>query len=140
MPYYFNTVTRESRWDPPSGKDVTTHDSSSEKVRVSHLLIKHNESRRPSSWKQDNILRSKQEAIEIAKTLQKQIQSGIATLPELASSESDCPSAKRQGDMGYFGRGQMLPAFESTAFNLSVGQLSDPVSTDSGIHLILRTA
>ena len=58
--YYFNRRTNESRWDRPS-------EGESDKVRASHLLVKHSESRRPSSWKQDKITRSKDEALEIIK-------------------------------------------------------------------------
>jgi NIMA-interacting peptidyl-prolyl cis-trans isomerase 1 len=59
---------------------------------------------------------------------------------ELASQESDCSSAKKQGDLGFFGRGDMQKPFEDVAFALQVGELSDIVSTDSGLHIILRTA
>ncbi len=58
----------------------------------------------------------------------------------LASTESHCSSAQRGGDLGPFGPGQMQEAFESAAFALQVGELSGPVFTDSGVHLILRTA
>ena len=43
------------------------------------------------------------------------------------------------GDLGVFGRGKMQVPFERAAFALQVGQLSDIVDTDSGVHLILRT-
>ncbi|KAH8034502.1 hypothetical protein HPB51_025164 [Rhipicephalus microplus] len=69
-----------------------------------------------------------------------QIVSGKATFEELASQYSDCSSAKRKGDLGTFGRGAMQKPFEDAAFALSVGELSEPVYTESGIHLILRTA
>ena len=41
--------------------------------------------------------------------------------------------------LGVFGKGQMQPAFEKAAFALEIGELSEPVESDSGIHLILRT-
>lgn len=66
--YYFNRRTNESRWDRP---DETRGES--EKVRASHLLVKHTESRRPSSWKQDKITRSQDEALEIIKGIIKRI-------------------------------------------------------------------
>ncbi|KAH6946281.1 hypothetical protein HPB50_012666 [Hyalomma asiaticum] len=69
-----------------------------------------------------------------------QIVSGKATFEELASQLSDCSSAKRKGDLGTFGRGAMQKPFEDAAFALSVGELSEPVFTESGVHLILRTA
>jgi NIMA-interacting peptidyl-prolyl cis-trans isomerase 1 len=58
----------------------------------------------------------------------------------LATNYSDCSSAKRGGDLGYFERGQMQKPFEDTTFGLQIGELSKPVWTDSGVHLILRTA
>ncbi|KAI7869397.1 peptidyl-prolyl cis-trans isomerase pin1 [Spinellus fusiger] len=131
--YFFNTITKESRWDaPPMGEN--------ERVRASHLLIKHRESRRPSSWKEENITRTKEEAFEIVKEYQRKIENGEETLSALATHHSDCSSAKRGGDLGHFERGQMQKPFEDAAFSLQVGELSEPVWTDSGVHIILRTA
>ena len=58
----------------------------------------------------------------------------------LAQTESDCSSAKQGGDLGPFGRGQMQKPFEDAAFGLKVGELSGIVSSDSGVHIIKRTA
>ena len=58
---------------------------------------------------------------------------------DIAAAESHCSSAKRGGDLGPFGRGKMQRPFEEAAFALAVGQMSGPVDTDSGVHLILRT-
>lgn len=63
-----------------------------------------------------------------------------ADFDELAREYSDCSSAKRDGDLGRFKRGQMQKPFEDVAFALKIGQLSQPVDTQSGVHLILRTA
>lgn len=109
-------------------------------VQCSHLLVKHRDSRRPSSWREENITRSKQEAIKILRGYRDQIVSGQATFEELASQFSDCSSAKRGGDLGPFGRGQMQKPFEDATYSMKVGELSDIVDTDSGVHIILRTA
>ncbi len=69
------------------------------KIRASHLLVKHRESRRPSSWREAEITRSKQEALEILRGHEAKIQSGAATLGDLAVSESDCSSARKRGDL-----------------------------------------
>jgi hypothetical protein len=69
-----------------------------------------------------------------------QIVSGRASFAELAQKFSDCSSARRGGDLGPFGRGAMQRPFEQAAFALKVGELSEPVTTDSGVHIILRTA
>merc|ERR1711990_362821 len=108
--------------------------------QASHLLVKHRDSRRPSSWRQDNITISKDEALVILKGYREKIVSGEATFEDLASKYSDCSSAKRGGDLGPFGRGQMQKPFEDATFDLEVGSMSGPVWTDSGVHLILRTA
>jgi peptidyl-prolyl cis-trans isomerase NIMA-interacting 1 len=108
------------------------------KIRAAHLLIKHKESRRPSSWKEQNITRSKDEAISILKGHEAQINSGSTTLGDLAVSESDCSSARKRGDLGFFGKGQMQKEFEDAAFALSPGQMSSVVETASGVHLIQR--
>lgn len=66
--------------------------------------------------------------------------SGKASFAELAQQFSDCSSAKRGGDLGPFGHGAMQRPFELAAFALKVGELSEPVVSDSGVHIILRTA
>ena len=50
----------------------------------------------------------------------------------------DSGSAKRDGNLGYFGRGKMVKEFENTAFNLQAGQISEPVKTQYGYHIIKR--
>jgi NIMA-interacting peptidyl-prolyl cis-trans isomerase 1 len=61
-------------------------------------------------------------------------------LETIAYQYSDCPTASKGGDLGFFKRGEMLGPFEESAFGLEVNELSQPVWTDSGIHIILRTA
>jgi len=110
------------------------------RIRAAHLLVKHKDSRRPINRYQDFITRSKEEALRIILEYLQMIISGTASLAELAKANSDCSSAIKRGDLGYFGRGQMQKPFEDAAFALEVGQLSDVVETDSGLHLIHRLA
>ncbi|OAL24702.1 hypothetical protein AYO22_05491 [Fonsecaea multimorphosa] len=156
LPYYFNQKTHESRWEPPENADtdklkiyMAQHHSSSAnaridgaasegKIRAAHLLVKHKDSRRPSSWRETNITRSKEEAIQMLKGYEEQIRSGDKTLGDLAVSESDCSSARKRGDLGFFGKGQMQKEFEDAAFALQPGELSGVVETASGVHLIQR--
>ncbi|CAH0484638.1 unnamed protein product [Peronospora effusa] len=111
-----------------------------DQVRASHLLIKHSGSRRPASRLSNHITRSKEEAIVQLKQLRTQIVSGEAKFEDLAVKFSDCSSGTRGGDLGPFGRGMMQKPFEDATFALAVGELSNVVDTDSGVHLILRTA
>jgi parvulin-like peptidyl-prolyl isomerase len=56
----------------------------------------------------------------------------------IAMSISLCPSGKKGGDLGTFGRNQMVKEFEVVAFKLEKGQVSEPVKTQFGYHIIKR--
>jgi foldase protein PrsA len=51
---------------------------------------------------------------------------------------TDTGSAKRDGSLGYFTKGKMVKPFEDAAFKLQVGQISEPVKTQYGYHIIKR--
>ena len=51
---------------------------------------------------------------------------------------TDSGSAKRDGSLGYFGRGKMVKEFENAAFTLQAGQISEPIKTQYGYHIIKR--
>jgi peptidyl-prolyl cis-trans isomerase C len=72
-----------------------------------------------------------------AKALLDQLNKG-ASFSKLAAEKSLCPSGKRGGDLGTFGRGQMVREFELVAFKLKKGEISLPVKTKFGWHLIRR--
>lgn len=55
---------------------------------------------------------------------------------EVARQKSECPSGKRGGDLGWFGRGKMVREFENAAFDGEKGKIVGPVKTDFGWHLI----
>ena len=69
------------------------------KIRTAHLLVKHKDSRRPSSWKQDSITRSKEDALGLLKGYEERIRKGEVSISELAKTESDCSSARKGGDL-----------------------------------------
>lgn len=76
--------------------------------------------------------------MEIIKGHERKIKSGSASLGDLAPTESDCSSARKRGDLGYFGRGDMQKEFEDAVFALKVGEVSGVTVTASGLHLIER--
>lgn len=64
------------------------------------------------------------------------LQNGEKTFEEAAQQYSTCPSGQRGGDLGEFGKGQMVPEFEKAAFEAEIGQIVGPVKTQFGCHLI----
>ena len=104
----------------------------SDQVSASHILLMYQGSERSTAT------RSKQEAETQIQQMKQQLSDG-SDFAELAKKHSDCPSGAKGGDLGMFGRGQMVGAFEDTAFALEVGTTSDVVETPFGYHLIQRT-
>ena len=69
------------------------------KIRAAHLLVKHRDSRRPSSWKENTITRSKEDAMGLIDGYEQRIRSGDTSLGDLAVTESDCSSSRKRGDL-----------------------------------------
>lgn len=97
-----------------------------EQVQASHILIK---------VKPDAKQSEQDEALKRIKEIQEKQKKG-EDFAELAKTYSECPSSSKGGDLGYFGRGQMVPPFEAVAFKMKPGEVSDIVKTDFGYHLI----
>jgi peptidyl-prolyl cis-trans isomerase D len=94
-----------------------------EQVRASHILLK-------TEGKEDAAVKAKAE--ELAKQAK-----GGADFAELAKKYSeDEASAKNGGDLDYFGRGRMVPEFDAAVFAMEPGQVSDPIKTQFGYHII----
>jgi peptidyl-prolyl cis-trans isomerase C len=70
-----------------------------------------------------------------AKDLLARINAG-EKFPELARKWSKCPSGKKGGELGWFGKGQMVTEFEKAAFEGEKGMVVGPVKTQFGWHLI----
>ncbi|MEI8092862.1 MAG: peptidylprolyl isomerase [Spirochaetales bacterium] len=86
-------------------------------------------------WKASHILvRDRNLATEVLKRLKQG-----ASFESLAREHSTCPSRTSGGDLGWFGAGKMVPAFEAAVRRLGVGSLSDVVSTSFGYHVIKVT-
>lgn len=87
-------------------------------VRASHILVKSEDE---------------------AKSLLEEIRAG-KSFAEAAEEVSLCPSGQNGGDLGFFGRGMMVKPFEDAAFSMeNIGEVSEPVQTQFGWHLIQLT-
>ncbi len=71
--------------------------------------------------------------------LKKQIEAGT-DFAELAKKHSSCPSGAQGGDLGEFGPGMMVPAFDKVVFSAPVGVVQGPVKTQFGYHLLEVTS
>ncbi len=100
----------------PSDSDVKKfHEKLGREVKASHILVK-----------------TEEEAKQVAKALK---DGGDFT--QLAASQSvDRNSAQRGGDLGWFGWGKMVEEFQSAAFSMKPGQISKPVKSAFGFHII----
>ena len=95
-------------------------------VRASHILVKVDEG-------------APQDKVDAAQAKIKEAQAALAKgedFGEVAKKFSEGPSAPKGGDLGFFGKGQMVKPFEDVAFALETGKLSDPVRTRFGFHVI----
>lgn len=97
-----------------------------EQVRARHILVK---------VPKDASKKVEQEAKKKIEGLLARVKAG-EDFAKLAKENSDCPSASKGGDLGFFGRGQMAKPFEEVAFSLPVGEVSDIVKTEFGYHII----
>lgn len=111
----FYEANRDSIPDKPAG------------VRLAHILIgvTPSQATRDSLYSFATLIRDKALSGEDFETL--------------ARNYSDDPSADKGGDLGWFGRGEMVPEFEQAAFALQPGQISDVVETTFGFHIIKVT-
>jgi peptidyl-prolyl cis-trans isomerase SurA len=96
-------------------------------VHARHILIQ-----LPSSASPEAVEAAHQKALALAGEARKP---GV-DFAELAKKESQGPSAKDGGDLGFFSRGTMVPEFDKVAFSLQPGQVSEPVRTQFGWHVI----
>jgi len=100
-----------------------------EQVRASHILIRVDEGASPAE---------KQKARARAEAILKRAKAG-EDFAKLAKENSADGSAAQGGDLNYFNKGQMVPAFDEAAFKLKPGEISDVVTTQFGLHIIKVT-
>lgn len=100
----------------------------SERVRVSRILVK------ISPGASEN---EKKRALKTASDIRARLIEGTSSFAEIARTESEDPeSARRGGDIGYVLRGVAPLEFEKAAFSLPVGEISEPIETEIGYHIL----
>jgi peptidyl-prolyl cis-trans isomerase NIMA-interacting 1 len=114
----------ERRTDPPTGPT---------RVSARHILISY----QGAEHAIPGVKRSEAEARTLADQIDRDAKAG-KDWGELAKNTDEPGSKETGGDLGAFTRGQMVPAFERTAFALQIGQVSDVVQTPFGFHIIQR--
>ncbi len=106
-------------------------------ARAAEMIAKAEaENAQSATSEQDALKKVNELKAELSKTPADKVAEKFA---ELAKANSACPSSSKGGDLGAFAHGQMVQAFEEVAFKLPVGEVSDPVKTRFGYHLILTT-
>lgn len=114
-----------------------SHKTEFEEAKGGHILIRFKGSPVPLKPGEKDL--TADEALAKAQDIRKQLQAG-ADFATIAKAESDdTGSAAKGGDLGTFRKGQMVPQFDQAAFTVPVGQISEPVKTQFGYHIIKIT-
>ena len=115
------------RTDDPSTQPLT-------QIAARHILI----SFKGAQGATDNQARTEDEARGLAERLRDALRNNPGDWTDTAEKHTDEPGHRPGGDLGVFGRGQMVPPFERAAFALKVGEISDVVKSPFGFHVITR--
>jgi len=111
------------------------HKSDMDEIHARHILIRFKGSKVPLRLNEKDM--TEEEALAKAQEVRAKIVGG-AKFEEVAKAESDdVGSGDHGGDLDPFTKGKMVPQFEAAAFALPIGELSQPVKSDFGYHLIL---
>lgn len=110
------------------------HKGESERVHARHILVRVQGAPMPVRPGQKELTDA--EALAKAQELRKKIAGGASFETVAREDSDDATSGMNGGDLGFFGHNQMVPPFEAAAFSLKVGELSEPVKSPFGYHII----
>lgn len=113
------------RTDTPGG--------AASEIGARHILVAYNGAQHAAP----TITRTREEALALAQQIVREVREG-KDWDTLWQTHSNEPGGRPGGDLGLFGHGQMVPAFEQAAFALTIGETSDVVETPFGFHVIQR--
>jgi peptidyl-prolyl cis-trans isomerase C len=111
------------------------HKQDWEEVKARHILIRMKGSRVPLRDGHKEL--TDEEALAKAKEVRAKILAGAKFEDEAKIESDDTGSGENGGDLGTFGQGQMVPEFDAVVFKAPIGQVTEPIKTDYGYHLIL---
>lgn len=120
------TARQPRQQHPQAGQPVT--------LAGAHILIAYRGARRAKP----SVMRSRAEALALARRVAALAANNPGQFAALARKHSDGPSAARGGELGSWRQGMMVPPFDAAVLRLAVGQVSAPVETVFGYHVILR--
>lgn len=132
-------VSEEAKFtDPDLRAFYDAHKDEFEEAKGSHILIRFKGSKVPLKPGEKDL--TDEEALSKAKDLRAKLVAG-ADFATLAKADSDdTGSAAKGGDLGTFRHGQMVPPFDHAAFSAPIGEVTEPIRTDFGYHLIKITS
>jgi hypothetical protein len=133
--YYFNNETQESSWFRPMAYPGNPTDIWPPALFALHILVKYDLCDNPDPL----ITRTREEAHERAKTIWAGILKGRKLFGEVAKQELDDTETRDVGgEIGWIKPKKMPQPFDDMAWKLKIGEMSPPILTQFGWHLILR--
>ena len=127
------TAKQSATNGPPSQVDHVLDQAPSE-LNAAHILIMHRDSERVPP----GVSRSRAEALALAQKIAARAQAEGADFADLAKQHSDGPSGPDGGNLGNFLPAEMVPEFSDATLKLTIGEVSNPVETQFGFHIIRR--
>lgn len=137
--YFFDTVKHVSTWiRPVPGPGNSSRSEWPPAVYVHHILVKHVDCRDDKTWKNVPVTRTRDGALGKIQNILRDIDQRGVRFEDIARDESDSRTHEKGGSLGWITRGTMPRAFDDVAFKLGLEQISSPVETELGWHIILR--
>ncbi|MBL7575023.1 peptidylprolyl isomerase [Peptoniphilus asaccharolyticus] len=112
------------------GKTLENIEISEEEIKKYYEENKDHFKQGPTVSASHILVETEEEANEIAKEI------NAENFAEIAKEKSSCPSSANGGSLGEFSQGQMVPEFDQKVFSMEVGEISEPVKTQFGYHII----